>query len=1007
MAHVLLAMVVQTAVSLKPMTVRTPSTVTVVEAHQLVPPQSIFYAGGGGGAAKDGDGGEAGNPGFGPSPGQGGTNLAGGTGGDPGRTDDNAPTNTGRGGGDSMVGGGGGGSGFYGGGAGGAGSGGGGGASYFNTAYVVGGTTYLDIINPTITALSSSSTNGTYKFGSSITITATASETITAGSRITVTLETGATDRQVVLTASADGVTLTGTYTVQAGDVSADLTASSFTFSPGDVTDLAGLEMTSSTLPASNIASSKAIVVDGVVPTASLTTASLIAPANASVQSSKTGTVYLVNTSISPSDTSTITAADGTLWNSVSITTANSNTNLATTGLIPGTYKAYAVDASGNFSQVSTGTVTVTPSTPTPAPDLTAASDTGSSNTDNATADATPTFTLAGLTVGANITVTATPATGSAVTCTFVATATSENCTFATMDNGTYSVKVKQTINGIDSADSSSLANVVISATPIAAPAVADLSIASDLGSSNSDNVTSDNTPTFSIAGPFAGTAVLTATKAGSTTVTCTVSANACTTTALADGDWLITVTDTDAAGNTATSTPITVTIDTTAPTVASVSASNANGSYKVGETITVLVTFSETVTVTGTPLLTLETGATDRNASYISGSGSNTLAFAYVIQAGDTSADLNYLATTSLALNSGTILDTAGKIATLTLPALAGASSLAGSKAIVIDGVAPTISSLSSTSTDRSYKAGDSITITATASEAVVAGSFITVTLETGATDRQVVLTASADGTTLTGTYVVQAGDSSADLTANAFSVGATDVRDIAGNYLSSTTLPTGGNNIAGAKAIVVDGVLPSASATTASILASANAVVQSTELGTAYLVNTSVTVSDSASITSANTSLWNSVSIATANTNTNLAATGLVPGTYKVYALDGAGNLSSASTNTVTVLPPTPTPAPDLQAASDTGSSNSDNTTADNTPTFDVAGLTSGAIVTLTATPSVGSPVTCTFTASGSTGSCNFSSVMANGTYSVVVSQNVNGVESAASSALSNLRD
>ena len=42
MAHVLLAMVVQMAVSLKPMTVRTPSTVTVVEAHQLVPPQSIF-----------------------------------------------------------------------------------------------------------------------------------------------------------------------------------------------------------------------------------------------------------------------------------------------------------------------------------------------------------------------------------------------------------------------------------------------------------------------------------------------------------------------------------------------------------------------------------------------------------------------------------------------------------------------------------------------------------------------------------------------------------------------------------------------------------------------------------------------------------------------------------------------------------------------------------------------------------------------------------------------------
>jgi hypothetical protein len=573
------------------------------------------------------------------------------------------------------------------------------------------------------------------------------------------------------------------------------------------------------------------------------------------------------------------------------------------------------------------------------------------------------------------------------------------------MDNGTYSVKVKQTINNVDSADSVALANVVISATPIAAPSAPDLQTASDLGFSNSDNITSDNTPTFSAAGPFAGTAVLTATKAGSTTVTCTISANACTTTALADGDWVITVTDTDAAGNTATSTPITITVDTTVPTVSSVTSSNSDGRYKAGETITVLVTFSETVTVTGTPLLTLETGATDRTASYVSGSGTNTLAFQYVVQSGDSSADLNYLATTSLALNGGTILDIAGKIATLTLPALAGGTSLAGSKAIVVDAITPTISAFSSTNTDKSYKTGDSIVITATASEAVRAGSFVTVTLETGVTDRQVVLTAGADGTTLSGTYTVQAGDTSADLTALSFSVGATDVVDLAGNYLSSTTMPTGANNIAGAKAIVVDANAPTATLTTASMLPAASAVVQSSEAGTAYLVNTSITVSDSASITTADGTLWNTVPITTANTNTNLSASGLVPGTYKAYTLDAAGNLSAASSGTVTILPPTPTPAPDLQAGSDSGSSSTDNNTVDTTPTFDVAGLTSGAIVTLTATPSSGPAATCTFTASTTTGSCTFSPAIANGTYSVVVSQNVNGIESAASSALTNL--
>jgi hypothetical protein len=46
------------------------------------------------------------------------------------------------------------------------------------------------------------------------------------------------------------------------------------------------------------------------------------------------------------------------------------------------------------------------------------------------------------------------------------------------------------------------------------------------------------------------------------------------------------------------------------------------------------------------------------------------------------------------------------------------------------------------------------------------------------------------------------------------------------------------------------------------------------------------------------------NSVVISAANTNTNLAAAGLVEGTYKAYAVDGASNLSSASNNSVNVV-------------------------------------------------------------------------------------------------------
>jgi len=101
-----------------------------------------------------------------------------------------------------------------------------------------------------------------------------------------------------------------------------------------------------------------------------------------------------------------------------------------------------------------------------------------------------------------------------------------------------------------------------------------------------------------------------------------------------------------------------------------------------------------------------------------------------------------------------------------------------------------------------------------------------------------------------------------------------------------------------------ISDTTAPTASVTTATITTSENAVVQSTETGTAYLVNTAVTVSNLASITGAADNQSNSVTISSAATNTNLPATGLADGTYKVYAVDAAGNLSSASSNSVTLL-------------------------------------------------------------------------------------------------------
>src|SRR4051812_14126777 len=99
-----------------------------------------------------------------------------------------------------------------------------------------------------------------------------------------------------------------------------------------------------------------------------------------------------------------------------------------------------------------------------------------------------------------------------------------------------------------------------------------------------------------------------------------------------------------------------------------------------------------------------LETGAADRQANHCSGTGTNTLTFNYTVQAGDTSSDLDYVATTSLTLNGGTIKDAATNDATRALAAPGAAGSLGANKNIVVDTTAPTVTNVSSTLANGSY---------------------------------------------------------------------------------------------------------------------------------------------------------------------------------------------------------------------------------------------------------------------------------------------------------------
>ena len=221
-----------------------------------------------------------------------------------------------------------------------------------------------------------------------------------------------------------------------------------------------------------------------------------------------------------------------------------------------------------------------------------------------------------------------------------------------------------------------------------------------------------------------------------------------------------------DAAGNAVatlgSAASVTVSNDSVVPTVSGgVSSTLADGSYNVGDVIPITVAFSEAVIVStssGTPTLALETGDTDRTASYVSGSGTDTLVFNYTVQSGDTSSDLSYTGSTALTLNSGTIQDAAGNNATLTLAAAAAVGSLSNNKALVIDGITPSFlndsgSTLPANSGDLSQSGGLFPNIILDFSESIqlVSGASlaanITITTPLGPDDKLVNFTAQISG--------------------------------------------------------------------------------------------------------------------------------------------------------------------------------------------------------------------------------------------------------------------
>jgi len=235
---------------------------------------------------------------------------------------------------------------------------------------------------------------------------------------------------------------------------------------------------------------------------------------------------------------------------------------------------------------------------------------------------------------------------------------------------------------------------------------------------------------------------------------------------ALANGSATVSAQVTDDNGNLATAIPQTVTVAETLPTVTTLTEVTSNGSdLDAGRTVTFTLTASEALTVATGAALTLSNGAT---AVYNSSTGK----FVYMVAAGQDTSDLKVTG------YSGSITDAAGNVL-----AAGGVTLDTGVKIDTTAPSAPTLTEVTSNGSD--LDAGQTVTFTLTASEALTVATGAVLTLNNGAT-------AVYNNSSGKFVYTVASGQDTSDLKVTGYSGSITDA---AGNALavSGVTLDTG----------------------------------------------------------------------------------------------------------------------------------------------------------------------------------------------------------------------
>lgn len=230
---------------------------------------------------------------------------------------------------------------------------------------------------------------------------------------------------------------------------------------------------------------------------------------------------------------------------------------------------------------------------------------------------------------------------------------------------------------------------------------------------------------------------------------------------------------------------------------------------FKAGENIDFVLSFPAEMTVTGSPELPLDLDSGTRNAVYLDGSGSKSIRFRYLVQAGDNDAD-GIETANSISLAGGNIEYLKNSIAT-TIPLSFTSKDTSG---LEVDTKAPTVLSITPPVPGKTYVQNEQLNFVVKFDEAVIADPATKLELDFEGNQRFATLVSGTGSSTLRFSYTVASGDRDTNgiELRTPLVAAAGDIRDAVGNSfdLSIPVTPMPGTYVNGDAPYIVSVTSP-----------------------------------------------------------------------------------------------------------------------------------------------------------------------------------------------------